>query len=190
MRLADTDPLAVLPVTAASASAAFARVVDAHRHHSERWQQLMVLQECLASMGRLLDCCHSETARLANELADCFPSTDPCPALWPVCRHCAGLLLSPSDERGGCPRCGRVTVLPPGGRSCEAPPTVKIRDSTGAEQVLCLSHAAAATRHVERVVVVSASRADRALLGEISREGNIVRRRVPRLSDDVGWGSP
>jgi hypothetical protein len=43
MRLADTDPMAVLPVTAARASATFARVVDAHRDHSDRRQQLMVL---------------------------------------------------------------------------------------------------------------------------------------------------
>jgi hypothetical protein len=36
MRLADTDPMAVLPVTAARASATFARVIDVHRDHSER----------------------------------------------------------------------------------------------------------------------------------------------------------
>jgi hypothetical protein len=189
MRLADTDPMAVLPVTAARASATFARVADAHRDHSERQQQLMVLQACLVSMARLLDRCHSQTARLANDLAELRPSTDRCPAPWPVCRHCARVPLSPSGERARCPRCGRITVLPPSGRSCEDTPSVKIRDSTGAEQMLCLSHAAAAIRHVERLVVVSASRADRAVLTEISQESNIVRRRVSRLSDTVGWGS-
>jgi hypothetical protein len=187
MRLADTDPMAVLPVTAARASATFARVVDAHRDHSERRQQLMALQACLVSMGWLLDRCHAEAARLASDLAELRPSADRCLALWPVCRLCAGVPLS--GERARCPRCGRITVLPPGRRGCEDPPTVKIRDSTGAEQMLCLSHAAAAIRHVERLVVVSASRADRAVLTEISRENNIVRRRFSRLSDTVGWGS-
>ncbi len=189
MRLADTDPMAVLPVTAACVSATFARVTDAHRDHSERRQQLMVLQACLVSMGRLLDRCHAETARLASDLAELDPSSDRCLALWPVCGHCAGVPLSPLGERADCPRCGRITVLPPGGRSCEDLPTVKIRDSTGAQQMLCLSHAAAAIRHVDRLSVVSASRAERAVLIEISRESNVVRRRVSRLSDTVGWGS-
>jgi hypothetical protein len=189
MRLADTDPMAVLPVTAARASATFARVADAHRDHSERRQQLMVLQACLVSMGQLLDRCHAEAARLAGDLADRFSCTDPCPSFWPVCRHCAGVSLSLSGERADCPRCGRITVLPPGEHSCEVPPTVRVRDSTGAEQMLCLSHAAAAIRHVQGLAVVSASRADRAVLTETSRESNIVRRRVPRLSDTVGWGS-
>jgi hypothetical protein len=189
MRLADTDPMAVLPVTAARASATFARVADAHHDLSERRQQLMVLQACLVSMGRLLDRCHSETALLASDLAELRPSPDRCLALWAVCGHCVGAPLSPSGERADCPRCGRITVLSPSGRSCGDPPSVKIRDSTGAEQMLCLSHAAAAIRHVERVVVVSASRADRAVLTEISNESNIVRRRVSRLSDTVGWRS-
>jgi hypothetical protein len=187
MRLADTDPMAVLPVTAACARATFARVTDAHRDHSERRQQLIVLQACLVSMGRLLDRCHSETARLASDMAELDPSSDRCLALWPVCGHCAGVPLSPSGERADCPRCGRLTVLPPSGRSCEDPPTVKIRDSTGAQQMLCLSHAAAAIRHVDRLSVVSASRGQRAVLNEIARESNIVRRRVSRLSDTVGW---
>lgn len=142
MRLADTDPMAVLPVTAARASATFARVVDADRDRSERLQQLMVLQACLVSVGRLLERCHSEAALLANELAESLPSTEPCPAPLSACRHCVALLLSPSGDRAGCSRCGRFTVLPPSGRRCESPPTVKIRDSTGAEQVLCLAHAA------------------------------------------------
>jgi hypothetical protein len=189
MRLADTDPMAVLPVTAARTSATFARVADAHRDLIERRQQLMVLQACLISMGRLLDRCHAETARLASELAELRPSPDRCLALWAVCGHCAGAPLSPSGERADCPRCGRNPGLPPSGRSCEDPPSVKIRDSTGVEQMLCLSHAAAAIRHIERLVVVSASRADQAVLSEIPRESNIVRRRVSRLSDAVGWGS-
>jgi hypothetical protein len=189
MSFADTDPMAVLPVTAARASATFARVADAHRDDSERRQQLMVLEACLASMDRLLDRWHSEATRLADHLAELPPSTEPCPALWLVCRDCAGVPLALFRERAHCPRCGSITGLPPGRRSCEDPPTVKIRDSTGTEQILCLSHAAAAVRHVERLVVLSASRADRALLTEISRENNIVPWRVSRLSDTVGWES-
>jgi len=186
MRLAETDPLAVLPVTAARASATFARVVDAHRHHGERREQLMVLQACLVSMDGLLERCHLETARLAADLAGVGPSTSPCPDPWPVCRHCVGVPLSLSGEGAQCGRCGRITFLPPDSRSCQDPPTVKIRDSTGGEQMLCLSHAAAAIRHVEGSAVVSTSRADRAVLNEVSQESNIVRRRVSRLSD---WGS-
>jgi hypothetical protein len=187
--LADTDPMAVLPVTAARASATFARVADVHRDHSERRQELMVLQACLVSMGQLLERCHSETAQLANDLAEPRPSEDRCLAIWLVCRHCAGVPLSLSGEHACGPRCGRITVLPPRRRGCEHPPAVKIRDSTGAEQMLCLSHAAAVVRQVDRFVVVSASRADRAVLTETSGESNIVRQRVLRLSDAVGWWS-
>jgi hypothetical protein len=186
MSPADTDPMALLPVIDARASATFARVADAHRDLGERIQQLTVLQACLLSMGRLLERCHSETARLAGDLAELRPVPDRCPALWGVCGHCAGAPLSPS---GDCQRCGRVMFLPPSGGSCEDPPGVKIRDSTGAERMLCLSHAVAAIRRVERLVVVSASRADRAVLAEISQESNFVRRRASRLSDTVGWGS-
>jgi hypothetical protein len=140
-------------------------------------------------MDRLLDRCHSETAQLAKDLAEYRPSADHCPALWPVCRHCGHVPLSLPGEHADCPRCGGITVLSPSGRPCQDPPSVKIQDRTGAEQMLCLSHAAAAIRHVERLAVVSASRADRALLTEISQESNIVRRRVSRLSGTVGWGS-
>jgi hypothetical protein len=189
MRLADSDPMAVLPVSAACASATFAVVADARHDLSERRQQLVVRQACLVSMGRLLDRCQSETAQLAKDLAELRSSNDPCPAAWPVCGHCGGVPLSLSGEHASYPRCDCVTVLPLGRRHCQDPPAVRIRDSTGMEQMLCLSHAAAAVRHVERLVIVSASRADRALLAETSRESNIVRRRVPRLSDTVGWGS-
>jgi hypothetical protein len=183
MRLAEADPLAVLPVTAARASAAFARAADPGRDRLERQQQLAVLETSLDSVARLLDRCQQEAARLAGALAEESRTIEACPAPWPVCRRCPGVGLSCSAGLGRCQRCGRVTDVPPGRSRCLEPPNVTVRDHAGGEQAMCLSHAAAAVRQVQRLVVVSASRADRAVLGEVAGESSVVARHVPRLVD-------
>jgi hypothetical protein len=83
---AEADPLAVLPVTAATASAAFARAADPGRDHLERQQQLAVLETSLDSVVRLLDRCRQEAARLAGALAEECRVVDACP----VRGRCAG----------------------------------------------------------------------------------------------------
>jgi hypothetical protein len=186
MRLTEADPLAVLPVTAATASAAFARAADPGRDHLERQQQLALLETSLDSVVRLLDRCRQEAARLAGALAEDSRTVDACPVPWPVCRHCPGVPLSCSARVGRCQRCqrcGRVTDVPPGSSRCLEPPKVTVRDHTGGEQAMCLPHAAAAVRQVQCLVVVSASRADRVVLAEVAGESSVVARHVPRLAD-------
>ncbi len=183
MRLTEADPLAVLPVTAARASAAFARAADPGRYRLERQQQLAVLETSLASVARLLDRCQQEAARLAGALAEETRTIHACPVPWPVCRRCPGVPLSCSAGLGRCERCGRVADVPPGRSRWLEPPNVTVRDRTGGERPMCLSHAAAAMRQVQRLVVVSASRADRVMLAEVAAESSVVARHVPRLSD-------
>jgi hypothetical protein len=183
MTLIEADPLAVLPVTAATASAAFSRAADPGRDRVERQQQLLVLETSLHSVARLLGRCQQEAARLAEALAQEDRAVDACTVPWPVCRHCPGVPLSCSARLGKCQRCGRVTDVPPGRSSCLEPPNVTVRDRTGGEQAMCLSHAAAAVRQVQRLVVVSASRIDRVVLAEVAGESSVVARHVPRLAD-------
>lgn len=68
MGLVNVDPLRVLPVTAASASAAFARASDPARDDGERREHLMVLEVTLAAVRELLNSWEQETARLAGQL--------------------------------------------------------------------------------------------------------------------------
>lgn len=90
MGLADADPLAVLPVTAATASAAFARAADPGRERGERQQQLAVLATSLDAVARLLAWREKEAARLAGELAEQNWTSDECPVRAAVCRRCPG----------------------------------------------------------------------------------------------------
>lgn len=189
MGLADVDPLAVLPVTAATASAAFARAADPGRERGERQQQLAVLATSLDAVGRLLDRCQQEAARLAGELAEQSWASDECPVREAVCRRCPGVPLSCSGGLWHCPRCGRVTDLARAELRCPEPPAVIVRDQSGAQQTTCLSHAAAAVRQVRSLVVVSAARADRVTLSEIASESNIVRRPAPGRTDARAAGS-
>jgi len=64
----EADPLAVLPLTAASASAAFARATDPGREMTERQEQLRSLRSILASVRRQLDQSDQAVARLTTEL--------------------------------------------------------------------------------------------------------------------------
>jgi hypothetical protein len=183
MRLTKADPLAVLPVTAATASAAFARAADPGRDRLERQQQLAVLETSLDSVARLLDRCQQEAALLAGALAEESRTIDACPVPWPVCQDCPGVPLSCSARLGHCQRCGRAADFPPGRSRCLEPPKVTMRDRTGRERAMCLSHAAAAVRQGQPLVVVSASRADRAVLAEVAGESSVVARHLPRLAD-------
>lgn len=183
MRLTEADPLAVLPVTAARASAAFARTGDPGRDRLERQQQLAVLETSLDSVAQLLDRCEQEPARLAGALAEESRSIDACPVPWPVCRRCPGVPLSCSAGLGCCRRCDRVADVPPARSRCLEPPKVTVRDRTGAERAMCLSHAAAAVRQGQRLVVVSASRADRVVLAEVAGESSVVARHALRFAD-------
>lgn len=181
MGLVAVDPLAVLPVTAASASAAFARASDPGADETERRHQLSLLQVALAAVRRLLDSCDEEVASLAAGL-DSRPGLVPCGGTSSLCRHCLGEPLDSSDVIGRCRRCGRGQTVPAAGAPCSAAGTVVVRDLAGAEQALCVSHAAAAARQIDQLAIVDASRHSRAVLAEVANASCIIGQRANRLA--------
>lgn len=188
MGLVDVDPLAVLPVTAASASAAYARASDPARDRVERQEQLTFLEITLSVVRELLDSCDQQTARLAAELRrDCGGAR--CAGVSTLCRRCLGAPLDCSAGVGHCRRCGSNIDVPLRKGPCPEPATVVMCDAAGAEQVLCLPHAASAVREVDHVTVVAASRHCRAALAEIAAESCVISRRGRRLPDAAGAAS-
>lgn len=185
MGVVEVDPLAVLPITAASASAAFARATDPGRDFTERQEQLRSLRSMLASVRRQLDQSEQAVARLTTELG-WVRRGQTCSTEWAVCRRCLVAPLSPSAGVGRCPRCQRTVPLDRDHFACGERATVVLRDATGAEQAMCMSHAAAAIRRTRNLAVVSASRPDRAALGEVAGESCVVRRHVSLPVDSQG----
>ena len=186
MGLVDVDPLAVLPVTAASASAAFARASDPGRDDAERRQQLTFLEETLAALRKLLDNCAEETARLAGQLRSVGDA--PHQGVGAVCASSLG--DPPHTSRGSspCRRC-RSTVEPSvEDAPCPEIAAVVVRDLAGDEQALCLSLAAVAVRRVHHLSVVAGSRYSRAVLADVTASC-VVSGRVPRLADAAGGAS-
>ena len=185
MRLVDVDPLAVLPVTAAAASAAFARASDPARDDDERREHLPLLQVTLGAVRKLLDSGEQETARLAGQLDRPIAGA-------PCCGTPVGdrrglperLDASPGVNHRCC--CRPPVALPMGSVSCPDPVAVMLRDFTGAEQALCLSHAAVAVRQVHRLAVFAASRHSRAVLAEVAAGSCVISRRGRRLADAAG----
>ncbi len=80
--------------------------------------------------------------------------------------------------------------LPLGRVSCPHAATVVVRDLTGAEQALCLSHATVAVRQVHRLAVVAASRHSRAVLAEVAAGSCVIGRRARRLADAAAAATP
>jgi hypothetical protein len=186
MGVVEVDPLAVLPVTAASASAAFARATDPHRDRNERQEQLQALRLMLASVRRHLDRCDQAAVQLAEEL-DRPRCEQACSAGWAVCRLCLGVPLTCSAGTGHCTRCKRTIPLDRGRSDCGERTAVVLRNATGTEQCVCLSHAAGAIRHTAHIEVVTASRLDRTVLADIARESSVIRRpRSPLAEAEAG----
>ncbi len=185
MGVVEVDPLAVLPITAASASAAFARAADPGRDLTERQEQVRSLRSMLASVRRQLDHSEQAVAKLTAEL-DSTRSWPRCSAGGAVCRRCLGAPLSGSEGVGRCPLCERTVPLEAGRFACGEPSTVVMRDATGSEQALCLSHAAATIRHTPHLTIVSASRLDRAVLDEVAHESCVISRHLRPLVDVQG----
>ncbi len=179
MGVVEVDPLAVLPVTAVSASAAFAGATDPSCDRVERQEQSRSLTTTLASVRRLLDRCEQAATQLVSAL-DSARHGQACSVGWAVCQRCPGVPLSCSACVGRCPRCDRTTRFDSGRFACGEPITIILRDATGTEQAVCLSHAAAALRQSAHFPVVTASRPDRAVLAEIACEGSVICGRSPR----------
>lgn len=185
MGVVEVDPLAVLPITAASASAAFARATDPGRDFTQRQEQLRSLRSMLASVRRQLDQSEQAVARLTTELGSICCGRA-CSTGWAVCRRCLVAPLSRSAGVGRGPRCQRTVQLDRDHFACGERATVVLRDATGAEQGLCMSHAVAAIRRTRNLAVVSASRPNRAVLGEVAGESCVVRRHASLLVDSKG----
>lgn len=185
MGLVDPDPLAVLPVRAASASAAFARACDPRRDSSERCDHLSSLELTLASFRRLLDDCEQATARLAAEVRSPDVAA-PCSGPSQYLRHCADGAADCSG-RVDCRRSCDWGIEPlRGGGPCSEPGVVTVRDLAGSQKVLCLSHAADAVREVDHLSIVAASRSSRAILAEVAGATCVVSRRATRLAEADG----
>lgn len=180
MGLVDPDPLAVLPVRAASASAAFARACDPRRDRAERREHLRSLELILTAVRELLRRCEQEAARLAAEVDDLDPAT-PCAGHERVCSHCHGAPGECSDA-AVCDR-GLGNECHKGGVRCGRPAAVTLREPIGVQQTLCLPHAAAAVRQLDPLVVVAASRSSRAVLAEAAGESCVVSRHRRLLAD-------
>jgi hypothetical protein len=179
MALVEVDPLAVLPVRAATASAAFARACDPHRDPSERREQLRLLELTLISIRELLNRGEQETARLAQHMSGSSCAT-----------HCSstlrGCLLSISRAVPGGEDDEQHCVRPrddQGDVACGEPAVAILRDKGWKLRSLCLAHAAAAAREGDQLAIVAASRLTRAALAEVAGESCIVRRRIGRPTD-------
>lgn len=129
MGVVEVDPLAVLPITAAAASAAFARATDPGRDLNERQVQLQALRSRLTMLRTHLDRCEQAAARLAAEL-DLTLYGRRCSAGWAVCRHYPGAPVRRSAGVDGCTQCERTVRLDRGRLGCGEPSTAVLRDAT------------------------------------------------------------
>jgi hypothetical protein len=184
MGLVDPDPLAVLPVRAASASAAFARACDPHRERAERREHLRLLELTLTAVRQLLDRCDEEAAQLALEVFNDDLATS-CAGRHRPCRRCFGAAVDGPEGVGRVERCN-CSVERHGAGGCSERSAVTLRDESGASRVLCLKHAADALRQGDHLAVVAGSRCSRAALAEVAGETCLASRRPSRLADAPG----
>lgn len=179
MGLVEVDPLAVLPVHAATASAVFARACDPSRDPSERREQLRLLELTLTSIRELLDRGEQETARLARDMSGSDCAT-PCSSTLRGCRHSVGRAVHGEEDDGQhCASHGDGQ----GDVACGERGVVIRRDADWMLRTLCLAHAAAAVREGGHLAVVAASRPTRAALAEVAGESCVVRRHMGRQAD-------
>jgi len=124
-----------------------------------RQEQLRVAEQHLDTVGQLLERARRELAALAAEMVRGSLPDGTCGVAWPVCSHCLGVGLASSAGSSWCPSCGRLG--PPGSAQptylCTEPAKVTVRDATGAEEEMCLSHAAGALRRVDLLTIVRAT---------------------------------
>jgi len=135
-------------------------------------KQLRTIDERLDAAGDLLERAHRELAAVAEEVVRPRLPEGTCGAPWAVCSHCPGVGLTASAGSSWCPSCGRLG--PPGSERptylCIERASVTVRDATGAEAAMCVSHAAGALRRVDRLSVVAATADDvRRLVAALDR---------------------
>jgi len=151
--------LASLHQMVEAASAALEQAADIGGDVRLRQERLRVAGQRLDAIGRLLERARRELATIAAEMVRASLPAGACGVAWPVCSQCPGVGLASSAGASWCPSCG--TPGPPGSARptylCTDRATVTVRDATGAEEAMCLSHAAGALRRVDRLTVVGAT---------------------------------
>jgi hypothetical protein len=185
--------LASLQQMVEAASAGFEQAGDFRKDVRLRQQQMRVAEQRLDGVGQLLQRARRELAAAAGEVVRASLPEGACGVAWPVCSHCLGVGVASSAGSSWCPSCGRPG--PPGSARptclCAERATVTVRDATGAEEAMCLSHAAAALRRVHRLTVVRAEEdkvrrliaaRDRPLRVDLARPAT-----RPEPDTDRGW---
>lgn len=96
---------------------------------------------------------------MATEIIRASLPDDACGMQRPACTRCLGTGLMASAGKSWCSSCGRS-----GGAAaarsiylCTERATVTMRDATGTEAAMCLSHAAAALRDIRGLTVIDAN---------------------------------
>jgi hypothetical protein len=172
-----------------AASAALAQAADIGGDVRLRQEQLRVAEQRLDAVGQLLEQARRELAAVAGEVVRASLPDGACGVPWPVCSYCLGVGLAASAGASWCPSCGRPG--PPGSARptclCTERATVTVRDATGAEEAVCLSHAAGALRRVDQLTIVGATGDEvRRLVAERDRPLRIHQiRRVTRPDPDI-----
>jgi hypothetical protein len=142
-----------------AASAALEQAADIGSDVGVRQEQLRVAEQRLDVVGQLLERARRELGAIASEVLRASLAEGGCGVAWPACSHCLGVGLASSAGSSWCPSCGRLG--PPGSARpaylCTERPTVTVRDATGVEEAMCLSHAAGAVRRIDRLTVVGAT---------------------------------
>lgn len=123
-----------------------------------RQAQLSAVEAHLDEAARLVEQSRQELTSVAAEIIRASLPGDACGAPWAACARCLGTGLTASAGKSWCPSCGRS-----GGAAaarstylCTERATVTMRDSTGAEAAMCVSHAAGAARDIAGLTVIKA----------------------------------
>jgi hypothetical protein len=123
-----------------------------------RQEQLAAAETHLDEAARLVERGRQELTSVASEIIRASLPDDACGVPWAACTRCLGTRLAASAGKAWCPSCGR-TGPEAAARStylCAGRATVRMRDPTGAEAAMCVSHAAGAVRDIAGVTVVGA----------------------------------
>jgi hypothetical protein len=142
-----------------AACTALDQAADLRRDVRARQQLLRTAEQRLDAVDRLLERSRRELAGIAAELVRASLPEGACGAPWPDCARCLGVGLVASAGTSWCPSCGSPDGPTAAGPAylCPERATVTVRDAGGAEQALCLSHAAGALRRIDQVTVVRAT---------------------------------
>jgi hypothetical protein len=124
-----------------------------------RREQLAAVEAHLDHAARMVERGRQELTTVATEIIRASLPDDACGAPRAACTRCLGTELMASGGKTWCPACGRKSGVAAGRATylCAERATVTMRDTTGAEAAMCLSHAAGAARHIRGLTVIDAT---------------------------------